>query len=117
MASKLTGAAFLVVARMPEKDQDSPEPIRKALKAQFDKPVLDRETTYQKLRSRVCSPRESPEELAYDIARTAALAYPSLAKAKEEDAKASFLQIQHDSFLNSLDKTGRKRAPQRNGTT
>ena len=44
MAPKLTGAAFLVVARMPEKDQDSPEAIRKALKAEFDKSVLDRET-------------------------------------------------------------------------
>ena len=41
MASKLTGVAFLVVPRMPEKDQDSPEAIRKALKAEFDKSVLD----------------------------------------------------------------------------
>ena len=56
MASKLTGAAFLVVARMQEKDQDSPEAIRKALKAEFDKSVLDRETAVQKLRSRVRSP-------------------------------------------------------------
>ena len=66
--------------------------------------MLDRETAVQKLRSRVHAPGESPAQLAYDIARTAALAYPTLAKAKEEDAKASFLQIQQDSFLNSLDK-------------
>ena len=66
--------------------------------------MLDRETAVQKLRSRVRVPGESPAQLAYDIARTAALAYPTLAKAKEEDAKASFLQIQKDSFLNSLDK-------------
>ena len=91
LASKLTGAAFLVVARMPEKDEDSPEAIRKALKAEFDMSVLDRETAVQKLRSRVRSPGESPAQLVYYIARTAALAYPTLAKAKEEDAKASFL--------------------------
>ena len=30
LASKLTGAAFLVVARIPEKDQDNPDEIRKA---------------------------------------------------------------------------------------
>ena len=104
LASKLTGAAFLVVARMPEKDQDNPDEIRKTLRAEFDKSVLDRETAVQKLRSRVRAPGESPAQVAYDIARTAALAYPTLAKAKEEDAKASFLQIQQDSFLNSLDK-------------
>ena len=91
LASKLTGAAFLVVARIPEKDQDNPDAIRKALKAEFDKSVLDRETAVQKLRSRVRAPGESPAQLAYGIARTAALAYPTLAKAKEEDAKASFL--------------------------
>ena len=94
LASKLTGAAFLVVARMPEKDQDNPDATRKALKVEFDKSVLDRETAVQKLRSRVCAPGESPSQLACDIARTAALAYPTLAKAKEEDAKASFLQSQ-----------------------
>ena len=107
LAFKLTGAAFLMVARMPEKDQDSPEKIRKALKpvkAEFDKSSLDRETAVQKLRSRLRSPGEGPAQLAYDIARTAALAYPTLAKAKEENAKASFLQIQQDSFFNSLDK-------------
>ena len=104
LSSKLTGAAFLVVARMPEKDQDNPDEIRKALKVEIDKSVLDWETAVQKLRSRVRAPGESPAQLAYDIARTAALAYPTLAKAKEEDAKASFLQIQQDSFLNSLDK-------------
>ena len=93
MASKLTGAAFLVVGRMLEKDQDSPEAIRKALKAEFDKSVLDRKTAVQNLRSRVRSPGGSPAQLAYDIARTAALAYPTLAKTKEEDVKASFLQI------------------------
>ena len=43
MASKLTEAAFLVVTRTQEKDQDSPEAICKALKAEFDKSVLDRE--------------------------------------------------------------------------
>ena len=58
MASKLKGATFLVVARMPEKVQDSPEAIRKALKAEFDQSVLDRETAVQKLRSRVRSPGE-----------------------------------------------------------
>ena len=104
LASKLTGAELLVVVRMPEKDQDNPDENRKALKAEFDKPVLDRETAVQKLKSRVRAPMESPAQLAYDIARTAALAYPTLAKAKEEDAKAIFLQIQQDSFFNSLDK-------------
>ena len=58
MASKLTGAVFLAVTRMPEKDQYSPEAIRKALKAEFDKSVLDRETAVQKLQSRVRSPGE-----------------------------------------------------------
>ena len=88
LASKLTGAAFLVVARMPEKDQDNPDEIRKALKAEFDKSVLDWEIAVQKLRSRVHAPGESPVQLAYDIARTAALAYPTLVKAKEGDAKS-----------------------------
>ena len=60
MESKLTGAAFLVMARMPKKDKDSPEAIPKALKSEFDKSVLDRETAVQKLRSRVRSPGESP---------------------------------------------------------
>ena len=72
--SNLTGAAFVVVARMPEKDQDSPEVIRKALKAEFDKSVLDWETAVQKLRSRVRLPGQSPAQLAYDIAQMAALA-------------------------------------------
>ena len=89
---------------MPEKDQDNLCAIREALKAKLDKSVLDRETAIQKLRSRVHAPGESPAQLAYDIARTAAFAYPTLANAKEEDAKANFLQIQQDSFLNSLDK-------------
>ena len=91
LASKLTGAAFLVVARMPEKDLDNSDEIRKAPKAEFDKSVLDRETAVQKLRLRVRAAGESPAQLAYDITRTAALAYPTLAKAKEEDAKASLL--------------------------
>ena len=84
---------------MPEKDQDNPDEIRKALKVEFDKSVLDRETAVQKLRSRVHAPGESPAQLAHDIARTAALAHPTLVKAKEEDAKASFLQIQQESLF------------------
>ena len=59
ITSRLTEAAFLVAARMPKNHQDSPETIRKALKAEFDKSVvLDRETAVQKLRSRVRSPGE-----------------------------------------------------------
>ena len=42
-----------------EKDQDVPEKIRNDLQAEFDIAVLDRETTAQKLRSRVCLPGES----------------------------------------------------------
>ena len=56
------------------------------------------------MKSRVRSPGENPAQRACDIARTAALAYPTLTKGKEEDAKASFLQIQQDSLLKSLDK-------------
>ena len=104
LASRLTGAAFLEVARMAEKDQDDPELIKRALKAEFDKAVIDRETAVQSLRSRVRLQGESPAQLAFDITRTASLAYPTLAKAKDPDAKASFLQIQQDSFLHALDK-------------
>ena len=68
LAFKLTGAAFLMVARMPEKDQNNPDEILKALKAEFDKSVLGRKTAVQKLRSRVRAPGESPAQLAYDIA-------------------------------------------------
>lgn len=103
IASKLEGAAFLCIARLPDADQDDPTKVKAALRKEFDKEAIDHEKAVDELRGLKRKTGETPPQLAWRIEKLMRKAYPELCTSEDESAQKTHRQMLQDAFLGAID--------------